>query len=167
MTGMGERHRFCSFRIAHGWFILPAADVLEVICDLPMTRVPLAVSIRGLMNLRGQVVPVIDLRRRLEMAAGHQGESPVGIVVRAQEGPIILLVDEVEDVLELDDALCECPPATSRSSSGLIAGVYKLAGRLLHRLSLDAATAIEERGPSEMPGAVPVQGRHLEFEDTL
>ena len=64
--------------------------------------------VRGLINLRGQIVTAIDLRRRLELPPAADDQRPMNVVVRTDDGAVSLLVDEIGDVLELGD----------RSSSG-------------------------------------------------
>src|SRR5262245_46354614 len=98
-----------------------------------MTRVPLAHPVvRGLMNLRGQIVTALDLRRRLELPERPDDESPVNVVVQADDGAVSLLVDEIGDVLEASDDQFERPPETLRGvARELIRGTYKLPDRLL------------------------------------
>jgi purine-binding chemotaxis protein CheW len=62
-------HQFCTFQLDQLLFGVPVLDVQEVIRGQEMTRVPLApAAIRGLINLRGQIVSAIDLRQRLSLA---------------------------------------------------------------------------------------------------
>src|SRR5262245_30399980 len=98
-----------------------------------MTRVPLAPAVvRGLINLRGQIVTAIDLRRRLEFAERPADQLPVNVVVRTDDGAVSLLVDEIGDVLQVPETLFERPPETLRGTAReLIQGTYKLQDRLL------------------------------------
>ena len=67
-----------------------------------MTAVPLAPEVvSGLINLRGQIVTAIDLRRRLDLDARPSGSFPMNIVVRSENGAVSLLVDEIGDVVEV------------------------------------------------------------------
>jgi purine-binding chemotaxis protein CheW len=106
-----------------------------------MTRVPLVPPvIRGLINLRGQIVMALDLRRRFEMEARPDSDLPMNVVVRTDDGPVSLLVDEIGDVLEVEEEGFEHAPETMRQSRELVRGVYKLPERLL--LVLDTARAV-------------------------
>ena len=92
--------------------------------------------IRGLINLRGQIVMAVDLRRRLRVEERPTDMLPVNVVVRTQEGPISLLADSIGDVVEVQQATFEDPPQTLESSMRqLISGVHKLDGRLMHVLN--------------------------------
>lgn len=134
--------QFCTFSVAGQSFGLDVQRVQEVIRYQEMTRVPLAHPVvRGLINLRGQIVTAIDLRRRLELPDRADDVLPVNVVVRADDGAISLLVDEIGDVLEAPDDAFEPPPETLHGPArDLIRGAYKLPDRLL--LILDTARAV-------------------------
>jgi len=139
---MSDRQQFCTFFVDGMFFGVEVEKIQEVIRFQEMTRVPLAPSVvRGLINLRGQIVTAIDLRRRLELTERPEGQLPMNVIVRTEEGPTSLLVDEIGDVLEVDQATFETPPETLRGCArSLIRGAYKLNGRLL--LALDTETAL-------------------------
>ena len=81
-------------------FGVEVQQVQEVIRYQEMTRVPLAPRwSRGLINLRGQIVTAIDLRRRLELPRRPAGALPMNVVVRTDDGAVSLLVDEIGDVV--------------------------------------------------------------------
>src|SRR5205085_1160144 len=107
-----------------------------------MTRVPLASKVvQGLINLRGQIVTALDMRRRLDLSERPEGELPMNVVVRTDDGPMSLLVDEIGDVLEVDEKAYERPPETLQGvARELICGAYKLKDRLL--LVLDTEKAV-------------------------
>ena len=108
-------------------------NVQEIIRYQEMTRVPLAPPVvRGLINLRGQIVTALDLRRRLDLPDRPQDELPVNVVVQTDDGAVSLLVDEIGDVLELPETDFERPPDTlTGAARDLILGAYKLSDRLL------------------------------------
>lgn len=107
-----------------------------------MTPVPLApAAVRGLMNLRGQIVTAIDLRTRLCLEPISLDVSPMNIIIRDGDSVVSLLVDEVGDVIDADADLFESPPANlSGVASELVKEVYKLPERLL--LILDVSKVI-------------------------
>jgi purine-binding chemotaxis protein CheW len=113
--------------------------VQEVIRSQVMTRVPLASRVvRGLINLRGQIVTALDLRRRLDLPDRPPDRLPMNVVVRIEGGLLSLLVDEIGDVLETSPDTFERPPETLRGAARqLISGTYKLKGRLLLLLDID------------------------------
>ena len=130
---MSDSKQFCTFFINGLFFGIEVLKVQEVIRYQEMTSVPLAPStIRGLINLRGQIVTAIDLRRRLELPARGEDQLPMNVVVRTDDGAVSLLVDEIGDVVEIQDDVRERPPETLRGvARELVTGVYKLKERLL------------------------------------
>lgn len=113
--------------------------VQEVMRCPPITQVPSAPPVvRGLINLRGQIVTALDLRRRLALEGGDAALRPFNVVVRSAEGVTCLLVDAIGDLVEVSDAQFESSPATLQGVAGeLIRGAYKLADRLLLVLDVE------------------------------
>jgi purine-binding chemotaxis protein CheW len=133
--------QFCTFFLKGQFFGVPVNEVQEVIRYQEMTRVPLVPPvIRGLINLRGQIVMALDLRRRFGMEDRRDSELPMNVVVRTDEGPVSLLVDEIGDVIEVGEEGFERAPETMKQARELVRGVYKLPDRLL--LVLDTARAV-------------------------
>jgi len=122
---------------------LEVKRVQEVLRWQEMTFVPLAADvIRGLINLRGQIVTAIDLRRRFGLPDLPPDRRSMNVVVRADDGPVSLLVDDIGDVMMVEDRWFERPPETVRGlTRELIRGTYKLKHRLL--LELDIARVID------------------------
>ncbi|MGA8868872.1 MAG: chemotaxis protein CheW, partial [Candidatus Sulfotelmatobacter sp.] len=74
---MAQTSQFCTFYLDQLMFGVELKGVQEVIRELQMTPVPLAPAVvSGLMNLRGQLVTAVDLRRRLELGPGQPGVQP-------------------------------------------------------------------------------------------
>lgn len=136
--------QFCTFELAHLTFGIEVDRVQEVIRTLPMTVVPLANDVvRGLINLRGQIVTALDLRRRLSLEPRPDDELPMNIVVRTSTGELSLLVDAIGDVVDVDEATFEGPPETLDGvARELIVGAYKLEGKLLLVLDTDRAVQL-------------------------
>jgi purine-binding chemotaxis protein CheW len=143
---MAEIRQYCTFFVAGQFFGLEVLHVQEIIRHQEMTRVPLAPPVvRGLINLRGQIVTALDLRHRLGLPSRGPDERPINVVVRTAEGPVSLLVDEIGDVIEVDgDTYEQTPETLSAEARELIRGAYKLKGRLL--LVLDVARTIDPDG---------------------
>lgn len=102
--------RYAAFLVAGRQFAVPAADVAEVLRDGRVNTVPRAPdSLAGLLNLRGRIVPVIDLRKRLGLPPHAEPTCPatVHLVLQATEEWCSLLVDEILDVVEIADTAFE------------------------------------------------------------
>ena len=141
---MRSPNQFCTFTLAGLLFGIEVDRVQEVIRSLELTTVPLANDVvEGLINLRGQIVTALDLRRRLELPPRVDGELPMNIVVRVGDGALSLLVDEIGDVVDVDEGAFEGAPETLEGvARELIRGAYKLDGRLLLVLDIDRAVAL-------------------------
>ncbi|MGA8314017.1 MAG: chemotaxis protein CheW [Terriglobales bacterium] len=145
---MAQNEQFCTFFLEGHFFGVPVQQVQEVIRYQEMTRVPLVPQVvRGLINLRGQIVTAIDLRRRLGMAERPAGQLPMNVVVRTSDGALSLLVDEIGDVIEVEEKTFEKPPETLKGMAReMIRGVHKLPERLL--LVLDTERAVDVADPA-------------------
>lgn len=141
---MSDEHKFCTFTLDGLLFGVEVMKVQEVIRYLEMTRVPLAPSVvRGLINLRGQIVTAIDLRRRLGLSERPANQSPMNVVIRTDDEAVSLLVDEIGEVREVQEEAFERPPETLRGvARELIRGTYKLKDRLLLVLDTEKAVAV-------------------------
>jgi purine-binding chemotaxis protein CheW len=150
---MREAQPFCTFFLDGNLFGVPVPQVQEVIRFQQMTPVPLAPDVvEGLINLRGQIVIAIDLRRQLSIAARSGQELPLNVVMRTSDGAVSLLVDEIGEVIEVEPSTFEAPPETvAESVRGMILGVHKLEGRLLHVLDTERACQVSRSGDAMAP----------------
>jgi purine-binding chemotaxis protein CheW len=141
---MNEVRQYVSFYVGNHCFGVDVREVQEVIRYQEMTRVPLSTDeIGGLINLRGQIVTAIDLRRRLELSPRAADQLPMNVVVRTDENAVSLLVDEIGDVLTVQPETYEKAPETlTGAARDLIDGVYKLKDQLLMVLSTKKAVTI-------------------------
>lgn len=132
-------HQFCTFLLNDLLFGVDVAEVQEVVRHQAMTRIPLAPPVvGGLINLRGQMVTAIDLRRLLDLPPRSADRLPMNVVLRPADGTVSLLVDDIHDVIEADEDSFERAPETVHGSAReLIRGVYKLKDRLLLVLRTD------------------------------
>jgi purine-binding chemotaxis protein CheW len=135
--------QFSTFFVADLFFGVDVLDVQEVLRAQQMTPVPQAPDvIEGLINLRGQIVTAIDMRRRLRLPSQGGDRASMNMVIRTSDGAVSLLVDEIGDVLDMDAANYERPPQNlDPAAREIIRGVYKLKDGLL--LVLDTERAIE------------------------
>lgn len=136
--------QLATFYAADRYLGMDVTRVQEVIRYQEITRAPLAAGeIRGLINLRGQIVLAFDLRRRLGLPARADGAPPMNVVVRTPDGLVSLLVDRIGDVLDVDTELFEQPPETLQGDAReLILGAYKLDDALLLELDIDRALGV-------------------------
>ncbi|MEP3482635.1 MAG: chemotaxis protein CheW [Fuerstiella sp.] len=135
---------YCTFRVGTAWLGIEVERVQEVLRGQAMARIPgSSSSIKGLMNLRGQIVTALDLQDRLSVAECEEGPTRMNVVVRTSEGPVSLLVHEIGDVLVVDEDTYEPPPETLHGvHKDLIKGTFKLPNGLLLVLDTDAALEV-------------------------
>lgn len=128
-----DTKQFCTFYLEDLFFGIEVSQVQEVLRYQEMTAVPLAPSVvKGLINLRGQIVPAIDLRRRLNFAPHATNKLPMNVVVNMNSEAISLLVDHIGDVFNVDNQIFEEPPETlSGPAREVIVGAYKLPDKLM------------------------------------
>ena len=120
-------------------------EVQEVLREQRVTPVPLAPAVvAGLINLRGQIVPELDMRHLLGLSPREPDAATFSVVVRTEAGAVSLLVDDIDDVLELDVSSFERPPQNVDAHvRALLLGIHKLKNRLL--LILDIRRTAEMR----------------------
>lgn len=140
---MADERQFCTFFLDKLFFGVEVEKVQEIIRYQEMTKVPLAPPVvAGLINLRGQIVTAIDLRRRLDLAERPTEKLPLNVVVQISDETVSFLVDEIGDVLEVDSQDFESTPDTLTGNvRHLIRGAYKLKEILL--LILDIEKVVE------------------------
>src|SRR5580704_4607440 len=108
---MAGKKQFSTFVVERLLLGVEVEKVQEVIRYHAMTWVPLAPPVvKGLINLRGQIVTAVDLRRRLGLRDRDLGVQPMNVVIRHEDGAVSLLVDEIGDVLEVEDDAFEVAP---------------------------------------------------------
>ncbi|MCX8025427.1 MAG: chemotaxis protein CheW [Thermanaerothrix sp.] len=128
------------FGLGDGMYGLQVEKVEAIIKMQPITRVPKTpVFVRGVTNLRGAVLPVIDLNLRLGRAQTPESPDSRIIVVRSSWGLAGLVVDRVDSVRRVPGNLIEPPPAMTRSSGvAYLRGVARLEDYLVLLLDLDS-----------------------------
>ncbi|MCU0534515.1 MAG: chemotaxis protein CheW [Hydrococcus sp. Prado102] len=152
---MSDKQQYCTFFLNQTYFGIALQDVREIIRDRAKTRIPLAPpDICGLINLRGQIVTVIDLQRRLEIDKAialtslmSEDRVSYNIVVRTKDEIASLLVDDVGDVLEFTKDSFEPPPATLKGRvRELLQGAYQLPDGFLLILDIEKILAVKSLG---------------------
>jgi purine-binding chemotaxis protein CheW len=145
---MTVTQKFATFYIDGLLFGIEVERIQEVLCYQEITPVPLAPRVVvGLINLRGQIITAMDLRRRLGLKDRAASLPSMNIVVRSKDDVLSFLVDEVGEVVEVCEETFEPPPETMDSKSrALIRGVHKLSGRLMHILDAEQASKLGPEG---------------------
>jgi purine-binding chemotaxis protein CheW len=142
---MTSARQFCTFYLNNLLFGVESQKIQEVVTYRELRPVPLAPPVvSGLMNLRGQVVVALELRRQLELPDRPANMLPVCLVARAAGGTVCLLADEVGNVVEVEEETFEPSPETlSPRLRSVILGVHKLEGQLMHVLDSDRACQVQ------------------------
>lgn len=137
----------CTFWVNGYLFGIDVLKVREIVEFQKSTPVPLSNEIiDGLINLRGEIVTSLDLRKRFPIGNRKETQEPMSIVVITDESPISLIVDEVGDVIDTDFSRMENTPDTLQPQvKNLISGVYKLDRQLMLILDVGSAVNLEEK----------------------
>ena len=135
--------QYVTFRAGGLFFGVDVLKVQEIIRYQSMTPVPLAPpAVRGLINLRGQIIAAVDLRSILKLEQRDNEDKPMNVVVRAGEETVSLLVDSIGDVIEVASGEYEPTPETvAPHIRSILHGVFKLSNELL--LVLNSRACIE------------------------
>jgi purine-binding chemotaxis protein CheW len=151
---MTSARQFCTFYLNQLLFGVESQKIQEVVTYRELRPVPLASAVvAGLMNLRGQVVVVLELRRQLELPDRPANLPPVCLVVHATDGTVCLLADEVGNVVEVEDETFEPSPETlSPRLRAVILGVHKLEGQLMHVLDTDRVCGVQTLSQRQASG---------------
>lgn len=148
--------QLCGFKVGDEEYALGIERIKEIINPLPIRRIPKAPKIvEGVVELRGQVLPVIDMRKRFEVPPLSQEELADHAIMRARKYLIVpiddrnhvgLIVDRVSDVLRVTrDTVGPPPPLTQNEYARFFAGVCHHRGRILMVLALDALLSSTEK----------------------
>lgn len=133
------------FRLANEEYGLPITKVQEINRLTPITKLPQTpVFMEGVINLRGRIIPVIDLRKRFELAVEEYTDDTRIIVVDFNGQTVGVIVDAVTEVVRLAAASVEPPPNNSVLDARYIEGVGKMDNRLLILLAADQIFTSQE-----------------------
>lgn len=137
------------FDLASEHYGVDISDVREIIRMQNITKVPGATSyVEGIINLRGKVLPVLDLRKRLGLKVAEQTEESRIVVIDITDGEAGVIVDAVTEVLRVPNSSIE-PPASmvTQGNSDYLRGIAKLSDRLI--ILLDLNKLLSSRADSE------------------
>jgi purine-binding chemotaxis protein CheW len=144
METLLTKRRLCTFYAGPLFLGVDITNVQEVIRVQDMTPIPLAGAvIKGLINLRGQIVTAVDVRQTFGLAPRPADQPPMNVVIQINGEAVSLLVDTIGDILDVGEADFEMVPETVTDNVRLLLrGAYKLQqGRLLLWLDLHKALA--------------------------
>lgn len=132
--------QFTTFLLRDELFGVDALQVQEILPYQEITSVPLAPEyVKGLINLRGQIVTVLDLRRRLGLETLQDEEAGANLIVNSEEGQLSLFVDQIGNVVDIQAERFFPPPGTIRGVAvHYIREVCQLEEELLITLDLNS-----------------------------
>lgn len=134
----GEHAQYLTMEVGGQLFGIPVLLVQDVLRPMRMTRTPLAPPvIEGLINLRGRIVTVLSVRKRLGLEPMPEGAKHMLAVVRHEDELYSLIIDKVGEVITLPLGQIEpCPPTLDSVWKDVSMGVYRLPDRLLIALDV-------------------------------
>lgn len=147
---MEETSKFLTFRLDGEDYGVEILKVQEIIGLMPITRVPRVPGcVRGVINLRGRVIPVVDLRRKFALGEREFSRRTCIIVVgvERESGPMVLgiIVDEVAEVVDVESGQIDPPPEIGMACDReFLLGLAKLEDRVVILLELDRVLAESE-----------------------
>ncbi len=142
-----EAKKFLIFRLGNEEYGIDIHKITTIIeKDMNIARVPkLPAFIRGVINLRGEIIPVMSLRLKFGMAEDVYGPDTRIIIIKLDEISAGLIVDSVAEVIELDEESTESIANISGAlSMDYITGVGKSDGRIITLLNLEKLVSLEE-----------------------
>jgi purine-binding chemotaxis protein CheW len=137
-TTASKAGKYLTFFLAAEAYGVEILKVQEIIGMLPVTRVPRTPHfVKGVINLRGKVIPIVDLRAKFGME-GVDGEESCMIVVQVQGVQLGVVVDRVSEVVAFTDAEIADPPSFgSEVDTDYLLGIAKGAGKVTLLLDID------------------------------
>lgn len=147
---MGRNNQYLTFRLEDEQYAVSVYSVREVLEYVPITRIPQTASyMKGVINLRGMGIPVIDLRRKFGMSevSVTKDTSIIVLELTSKEGPLIIgaLADSVQEVIELEENEIEgAPRFGSNLSVDYIQGIGKKDGTFIIILNMDTILSTDE-----------------------
>lgn len=129
----------------YGIAILRVREIMGVVEITPLPRTP--AHVRGVINLRGRIIPVVDLRQQFGMAPTEQSpEACIVVVDAARDGDMVVqvgfLVDTVSEVLAVEAEQFAPPPRCAHAADGYVLGLGKLGDRVLILLDVDRVIGV-------------------------
>lgn len=148
-TSSSRIEEFLGFRLDEEEYCVWIRSIKEIIRPPEITPIPRSpADIRGLISLRGTIVPVFDIRRRLGLPARDIGPKSRIVVVVLDVGPVGMVVDHVTEVISVNaDALEPPPPTMGERETSMVTATVRLRDRIVGVLHLDRLVAIDTEAP--------------------
>lgn len=146
--------QFVGFRIGDEHYAIAITKIQEIILMKPITRLPQAAdAVEGLINLRGNIIPVVNLRKRFGLAAREFDDETRTVVVYTHGKTVGYVVDEVTQVMRVaGDQIQSVPVSVSGPARRFISGIAQVEERLLIILEIDRLFDPAELDPGPIPG---------------
>lgn len=134
-----QKDKFLTFHLAGEDYGIEIAYVTEIIGIQPITEVPdMPAFVKGVINLRGKVIPIMDVRARFNLQLRDYDGRTCIIVVELQDNCVGLIVDAVNEVMAIPEAQIEPPPATGPHQGGhFLRGLGKIDNQVKILLAID------------------------------
>ncbi|MBI5374349.1 MAG: purine-binding chemotaxis protein CheW [Candidatus Schekmanbacteria bacterium] len=135
----GETKKFLSFFLGTEEYGIDIVSVHEIIGVLPITSIPYTSNfIKGVINLRGKIIPVIDLRLKFEMSEAEYTEETCIIVTQSENLQVGVIVDKVSEVLDISPSQIEDVPSFGiRTNIDYLLGICNIRGGVKLLLDID------------------------------
>ena len=131
-----QKDKFLTFSLGKEYYGIEIKHVIEIIGIQPITEVPeLPEYIRGIINLRGKIIPVMDVRLRFKKSFREYNDRTCVIVIDIKDVSVGMIVDGVSEVISIPENEIVFPPEVSGSGSRYIKGIGKVGGEV--KLILD------------------------------
>jgi len=138
-----DRNQYATFEVGGEYLGIRVLQVQEVLRRLQVTPVPLAPPVvAGLINLRGQIIPALELRRLFHLDERTDPEQALSVVLRTDAGAVTVQVDDIGDVVEIESTAVQPPPLHVEAHlKRCLSGVCQMKDRML--LLLDVARTVD------------------------
>ena len=139
---------YLTFDLAGEGYGLEIRYVTEIIGIQKVTNIPdMPEHVIGVLNLRGKVIPIIDVRLRFNLPLREYDERTCIIVVSVNDNPVGLVVDQVSEVVDIELKDIEPPPAIGKKNGHYIQGLGKVSEKV--KILLDVEVLVEDENPDE------------------
>jgi len=159
-TGNGE-HTFLTFQVGGEEYAVPVAYVTEIVRLQKSFAIPDVPSyVRGVINLRGKVIPLVDVRSRFGLPDAAYTDRTVVVVLEVSDTPTGLVVDAVSEVAEiLPEQVESRVQVASASGRRMVKGMGKRANGVSFLLDVDALLATDTAAEEASPRMIEAEGR--------
>ncbi len=138
-----QKDKFLTFKLGNECYGIDIKHVTEIIGIQPVTEVPeLPEYIRGIINLRGKIIPVMDVRLRFKKKFREYTDRTCVVVINVANNSVGLIVDSVSEVMSIPDTDIVAPPEVSRNGNKYIKGIGKTGNEV--KLLLDCEKFLSE-----------------------